>query len=416
MNRKYDNKIINILIVLTVILYLQNINNLILLIYTLSLLWYFIGVFKIGNTPIFSMTGLYSIYMYVFVQIGIYFQEYFKIYLNKNVTIIIMIYNIIFPIILILWKNIMHFGKNKEFKTIKTENISNRILFIMGICIFGIFFIRAGGLILFMNDAENARISAVAGSGFLVVLGTQFLNISTLTEKRKKVRIIYLITSIIIMFGTGFRSQALYLIAMYYIIYNINTNKASIIKIMIITLIISLLYAYIGVIRSGLENWTLLGLYKPVIWRMFVNTSNFSDILNLYPDTLFTLGSSYINDLLTLLPGPQDTYILKLKSILNIQFSGGSLTPSIFGEGYYNFGLVGSLVIPILVGVIILKIDYFSRRYLSIDIYLIASFLMVGISTTGVMPVLLYSILPLICVYGVYKCIDVIFKSIGIQN
>lgn len=410
MNKKYDSKIINILIILMMILYLQNFNDSILLFYTLSLLFYFIVIFKLGKTPIFSMTGLYCVYMYVFVQIGVYLQEYFEIYLNNKVIIIMMIYNFIFPIILILWKYMMNFGKHEAFKTIKTDFISNRILFTIGMCIFGIFFYKSGGLILFMNNAENVRISAVSGMGFLVVLGTQFLNISTLTEKREKVRIIYLIISIITMFGTGFRSQALYLIAMYYIIYHINTNKANIIKIVIITIVISLLYAYIGIIRSGLENWTFFTLYKPVIWRTFVNTSNFSDILNLYPEELFTVGSSYVNDLLTLLPGPQKTYILKLKDILNIQFDGGSLTPSIFGEGYYNFGLLGSIVIPILVGITILKIDYFSRKYLSIEIYLVLSFLMVGISTTGIMPVLLYSILPLIFVCCVHKCIVYYFK------
>ena len=411
MNRKYDNKIINILIILTIILYMPNFNKLVLLPYTLSILFYLIGIFKLGNTPIFSMMGLYSVYMYIFVQIGVYFQEYFDIYLNYKVIVIIMMYNFIFTIALIVWKKIMYFNKYTYFNTLKLDPISNRILFIIGICIFGVFFFKSGGLILFMNDAENARINAVAGSGFLVVLGTQFLNIATLIEKKEKIRTIYLIISIILMFGTGFRSQALYLIAMYYIIYYINTNKASIAKMFGIVMIISFLYAYIGVVRSGLKNWTLLSLYKPVIWRMFVNTSNFSDVLNLYPESLFTVGKSYINDLLTVLPGPQETYILKLKDILNIQFDGGSLTPSIFGESYYNFGLVGAVVIPILIGIIILTIDYFSRRYLSTEIYLIASFLMVGISTTGIMPVLLYSILPLILVYIVRILIMCILRK-----
>lgn len=411
MNRKYDNKIINILIILTIILYLQNLKNVTLLIYTVSLLVYFICIFKIGKTPVFSMMGLYSLYMYIFVQIGVYFQEYFNIYLNYKVIIIMMLYNFIFPILLIIWKKIMYLDKSKKFKVLRKNAIANKVLFIIGICIFGIFFFKAGGFIIFMDDAENARINAVAGSGFLVVLGTQFLNIATLTEKKEKVRITYLIISIIFMFGTGFRSQALYLIAIYYIIYHINTNKASVFKMIIIATIISFLYSYIGVIRSGLQDWTFLGLYKPVIWRMFVNTSNFSDILNLYPENLFTVGGSYINDLLTVLPGPQETYILKLKDILNIQFNGGSLTPSIFGEGYYNFGLLGAVIIPILIGIIILTIDYVSRNYLSIEIYLIASFLMVGISTTGLMPVLLYSMLPLTIVYIIYLCIVKILKN-----
>lgn len=410
MNTKYDNKIISILIIFTIFIYLQNMNDLILLLYTLSLIFYFIGIFKVGKTPVFSMIGLYSIYMYTFVQIGVYLQEYFEIYLNYKVIIILLFYNFIFPITLIAWKKIAYLDKVKKFKVLESNVISNRILFLIGICIFGIFFIKSGGFIIFMDDAENARINAVAGSGFLVVLGTQFLNISTLIEKKEKVRIMYLIISIIFMFGTGFRSQALYLIAMYYIIYHISTNKASIFKMVSVGTIISFLYAYIGIIRSGLQNWTFSGLYKPIIWRMFVNTSNFSDILNLYPQKLFTVGGSYVNDLLTVLPGAQETYIFKLKDILNIQFDGGSLTPSIFGEGYYNFGLLGAIVIPILIAIIILNIDYFARNYLSIEIYLIASFLMVGISTTGIMPVLLYSILPLIIVYIVNVCIMSILK------
>ena len=41
-------------------------------------------------------------------------------------------------------------------------------------------------------------------------------------------------------------------------------------------------------------------------------------------------------------PGPDLDFTLWLKDKVNIQFSGGGLTPTIIGEAYINFGFGGS--------------------------------------------------------------------------
>jgi oligosaccharide repeat unit polymerase len=62
------------------------------------------------------------------------------------------------------------------------------------------------------------------------------------------------------------------------------------------------------------------------------------------------LGYTYVQPLLTALPGHQTTFDQDLKAALHQVYAGGGTVPSLLGESYANFGPPGWLVVPLLLG------------------------------------------------------------------
>lgn len=62
------------------------------------------------------------------------------------------------------------------------------------------------------------------------------------------------------------------------------------------------------------------------------------------------LGITYLQPLLTALPGHQTTFDLDVKAALGQTYAGGGTVPSFLGEAYANFGPPGWLVVPFVLG------------------------------------------------------------------
>lgn len=413
MSRKYDNTIIIIIIIISIFLFLCTPKNFFNYIYLLSLIWYFIVLFKFGRVEVLSITGMYILYMFFFVQLGVILQ-YFYFPLNTLTNNIILLYNFIFPVIISIYNRyiVRTYVKKLRLKCTNSSTI-NFIFFLLGIILLTLFFVISGGIVLLMQEAESKRVAAIAGKGFIVISALQFLAISIFMENNQRIRNLYILLAVIFIFGTGYRGPAMNIIVVSFIIFYIHEGKISIKEIVLFGVFLMLMYSVIGVIRQGLDLKALSfwSTYKPFMWRLYVNTLNFNTILDLYPTNMFMYGRTYINDLLTLLPGAQKSYMLTLKDILSMKYQGGSLTPTIFGESYINFGIGGAIIIPILYGIALLFLDGVLRTRINYRIYYYIGLILSGVSTSGIMPVILYSLMPALFIYYVYTSLIAILKT-----
>lgn len=65
------------------------------------------------------------------------------------------------------------------------------------------------------------------------------------------------------------------------------------------------------------------------------------------------LGLTYLQPLITVLPGKQTTFDADLKTALDQRFAGGGTVPGMLGEAYANFGPVGWVLVPLLIGAMV---------------------------------------------------------------
>jgi hypothetical protein len=84
---------------------------------------------------------------------------------------------------------------------------------------------------------------------------------------------------------------------------------------------------------------------------LIVPVQNTNYAMEAVPDPLpWRLGYTYIQPLLTALPGHQTTFDQDIKAALGQTYAGGGTVPSLLGEAYANFGPFGWLLVPLLLG------------------------------------------------------------------
>jgi len=75
------------------------------------------------------------------------------------------------------------------------------------------------------------------------------------------------------------------------------------------------------------------------------------------------LGWTYLQPLVTVLPGTQTTFDADLKAALGQDYVGGGTVPGLLGESYANFGPIGWPLIPGLVAVFLAWLFSVARRH-----------------------------------------------------
>lgn len=392
-----DKLIMLILILIMVFCYLKlSLKDTMSFVYLLTLIWYIVNIFCFIKVRIFSGLGLYILDMLFFVQSGVLMQGIYFTF-DKEVTKAIIIYNILAPCLVFFvskFKSVHVVG----LKKIKVSSMWVTLLFLCGCTSIILYFFTVGTIPILATDAENFRVQALSGKAFLVVIASNCFSVAVLMTEKKVTRYFRTIISIIFLLGTGFRSSAFSIILIFFLTYWVGEKRKIVFRGILIGTILSLMYSIIGVFRSGAK-WSLLTLYKPMLWRFYVNTNNFNSVYTLFPVNQFQYGKTLLNDFLVILPGPQDTYMTKLKDILDIQFSGGSLTPSVFGEGYYNWGYAGAIMWPLFLLMFVMILDNYNRKHMDVRIYYALSCGLMGISISCLMPTILNTYLPLLLVY-----------------
>lgn len=90
---------------------------------------------------------------------------------------------------------------------------------------------------------------------------------------------------------------------------------------------------------------------------LVVPIQNLGFTMDAVPDRIsWRFGLTYLQPLLTVLPGRQTTFDADLKVALHQQYAGGGTVTGLLGEAYANFGPMGWFVVPLLAGAAIMAL------------------------------------------------------------
>ncbi|MEH7549076.1 O-antigen polysaccharide polymerase Wzy [Neobacillus vireti] len=297
-----------------------------------------------------------------------------------------------------------------------------------------------------MGDLEQARVDASVKGGanlrilasFLILSATiGFLNINMYKlhfNKSLKLSKIRYILSIIFLLLLGNRSPVYNILFTSFLIFIICKYKgklklSKLIPLSVIGLIAVI--AFVGGIgayrvintesfsnypefRTYLYNEDYLGLSLYVFTHyLSIGFENFMRVLEVVPNILnYKLGKSYLEPILTVLPGTQYTLDMQIKMALNQGYLGGGTVPSVMGEAFANFGYLGWFFVPFF-SMVILRIVYFRFSANSNNMYLVLIYafllnhfsnsLLSGLASSSIMP---YISLLVYIGYGKYISIN----------
>ncbi len=104
-------------------------------------------------------------------------------------------------------------------------------------------------------------------------------------------------------------------------------------------------------------------IIKGVQIYLVVPVQNFAATLSAVPDLIpWQLGYTYLQPIVTVLPGRQSTFDQDLKAALAQDYPGGGTVPSMLGEAYANFGPAGWVLVPLGIGLFLTSLYLYARR------------------------------------------------------
>jgi hypothetical protein len=107
---------------------------------------------------------------------------------------------------------------------------------------------------------------------------------------------------------------------------------------------------YIGVATTTFTHYAQVVTENAVLTKSLVDDGSIS----------LQYGSTYLTLFLTALPGEQLSLDRIIKLASGKTFVGGGTPPTLMGEGYVNFGLLGAMAAG---AVIVILLEYWARRY-----------------------------------------------------
>lgn len=237
------------------------------------------------------------------------------------------------------------------------------VIFCIGAVAYSLYFIRNWRAI-YLTNFEDGRVSAMTGNGLLLWLGRlTWLGVymvyeqRLLTGKYKKSFIAITIISALFSILLGFRSSLVNPILILFLM----KNKKKEIPLRRMIGLAALLFAFVGIygaIRGGTGSsiGSLLNEFK-------VSSVNLNNILGTFPNRVpYQMGATYLLDFRALFNDDVIGTTLWLKNALRLSFSGGGVTPTIIGEFYINWGIIGVLIGMILTGALFKKVDHVNKN------------------------------------------------------
>ena len=309
----------------------------------------------------FSTISLFFVFIAISCVIGLLFFEYEKAELHFNPYILI-----VGLLMLCLGYFIgLLFSKIKKKKLITRRRELPAFALYFTFCLstiaFLFFFLKNIGIL--SQGLQNGRLEASSGNGALVyafllhivTIPLLFLKFINKKMKLSLFLLLYFLASLqLILFG--FRTP---FVVMNVIILMILLFKGKInFKIMLFLAIVVALFAFAyGIIRNGTTSTPLFYKIRSIFTT---NLFNLNRVFYVFPKEVdFQYGDTYLINFRMLMPGPDADFTLWLKENLNMDFDGGGVTPTIFGEFYLNFGYPGIFIGMFLFGLLLNLLDYF---------------------------------------------------------
>lgn len=126
-------------------------------------------------------------------------------------------------------------------------------------------------------------------------------------------------------------------------------------------------------------------------------------------------GHSYLQNLLSYLPGPYPSFPVTFNYMVMKEQVGFTAPPDFYTEAYVNFGLIGTLIMSFLVGVLLAMLDKLIIRYRDTVIGLSALSIVTTYAILTPTNSLTFNIRPLIVTGIVIFCFNAL-KSISINR
>jgi oligosaccharide repeat unit polymerase len=138
-------------------------------------------------------------------------------------------------------------------------------------------------------------------------------------------------------------------------------------------------------------------ILKGVLNYLVVPVQNFAATLSAIPDLIpWQLGYTYLQPIITILPGRQSTFDQDLKAALEQEYAGGGTVPSMLGEAYANFGPAGWVIVPLLIGVFLTSLYLYARRRQTAAAWSLYAYALVHMANATISGIVVASLFPYI--------------------
>ncbi|WP_193748621.1 oligosaccharide repeat unit polymerase [Gordonia terrae] len=243
--------------------------------------------------------------------------------------------------------------------------------FAIGVLAMMTYWMRAGGIPILAADLENARLSALTGSGvpfyltFLMMVAF-WLALSPGSSVPVRVRWILFALTVLLLLSTGWRNTVFAFIVLTLLIRHY-TSPIKTRTIMMAGVVAVLGAVAIGLYRVKSSNLINYQTYQLMASSDYVGATqvylttyfdafarNMSTAMAVVPALLpFQNGKTLVWNFLTLFPnGESEPFDFVLKQAAGEGFAGGGLPPTMVGEFYVNFGNTGIFVGMLAVGLV----------------------------------------------------------------
>jgi oligosaccharide repeat unit polymerase len=207
-------------------------------------------------------------------------------------------------------------------------------------------------------------------SNYSIIIASHCLARYVDTKERTLLACTLLLTFGLVFFGARGNILTIYLYILICYLIKLR-NKISLIRVISLAAVMILAGLYLGIARSG--EYSLAQLFGSLAILLFYGNT-FSDLRDftwVYSkwDHVFWGGKTYLAALMAFIPRVasqfRDTWGLGVATSstvgLDPQIHPG-LRPSVFGEGYFNFGLLGVIAIGLMLGIISQRVDLDVKR------------------------------------------------------
>jgi oligosaccharide repeat unit polymerase len=289
-------------------------------------------------------------------------------------------------------------------------------ILVAGLALLFAYFLWAGGVPALAPGAENARVEALRGRGYLAIPGialtmlgaTALLAEAAAGQRRRALAVALVGFAAAVILGVGSRGPALTLVlgALWVSVFSRRLPR---LRYLAATgAVVLLLMGLLGQARIGgpVGGDAIL---RRMAWTTYVNTTNMDVLTGLVPGKIpFLVGGGYLIDLSVLLPGAQPNLGTVLKQAAGLDFAGGGITIGLFGESYLNFGILGVVGICGAVGYGFSQVRARLPMRDSLDhaLSILLPLTLMGVMNSGLTSPLLYQTVPLLCAYAAARLIS----------
>lgn len=312
-------------------------------------------------------------------------------------------------------------------KTNKEMYYTAIIIIVIGLTLAVALNISNGGIVFLMDEIENNRIQLRQGKGLITQLMIVFLTFGTLVifvfkHNNNFLTFLIIITTTLLLLSIGNRGPALFYVLYFFFVFQfIKQKQFSWKKLILIFLILFMLMVLLGSLRVNHEA-DLIDLIKFRFgWRPFVNIQNFQLVLDYFPSQHdFLYGQTYLVDFSILLPGSNPNSGTFLKQLMELDFDGGSITPSYLGISYVNFGYLGLFLSPLIFGFLA---NFFYEVYVNnvkinnpqkIVLILFVSNNFAAVIVSGIMTVLIQNMILILFTYVIIIILNTFIRKVDL--